>query len=109
MIRVLHGDCLLLLPTLEADSIDAVVTDPPYHLQTYNHDGEQAGTGFMGEHWDGGDIAHRVETWAAVWRVMKPGAWLVAFGGTRTAHRMTCAIEDAGFEIRDTICWLYGE
>jgi site-specific DNA-methyltransferase (adenine-specific) len=109
MIRVLHGDCLLLLPTLEADSIDAVVTDPPYHLQTYNHNGEQAGTGFMGEHWDGGDIAHRVETWAAVWRVMKPGAWLVAFGGTRTAHRMTCAIEDAGFEIRDTICWLYGD
>jgi site-specific DNA-methyltransferase (adenine-specific) len=62
----------------------------------------------MGKTWDGGDIAQRPELWAEVLRVLKPGAHLVAFGGTRTSHRMACAIEDAGFEIRDTICWLYG-
>jgi DNA modification methylase len=64
--------------------------------------------GFMGQSWDGGDIAFRVETWREVYRVLKPGAHLLAFGGTRTFHRMACAIEDAGFEIRDTIQWLYG-
>jgi site-specific DNA-methyltransferase (adenine-specific) len=64
--------------------------------------------GFMGKQWDGGDIAFRPETWAAVYRVLKPGAHLVAFGGTRTYLRMACAFEDAGFEIRDTVSWLYG-
>ena len=62
----------------------------------------------MGRAWDGGSIAFQPETWAAVLHVLNPGAHLLAFGGTRTAHRMTCAIEDAGFEIRDTLCWLYG-
>jgi DNA modification methylase len=62
----------------------------------------------MGKKWDGGDIAFRAETWAAVLRVLKPGAHLVAFGGTRTYHRMASAIEGAGFEVRDTLCWLYG-
>jgi hypothetical protein len=66
-------------------------------------------TGFMGKKWDGGDIAFRAETWAAVLRVLKPGAHLVAFGGTRTYHRMACAIEDAGFEVRDTVMWIYGQ
>lgn len=94
---LLHsGNCLDVLAGLAPDSLDACVTDPPYHL------------GFMGKVWDGGDIAFRPETWAAVYRVLKPGAHLVAMGGTRTYHRLACAIEDAGFEIRDTVSWLYG-
>jgi DNA modification methylase len=64
--------------------------------------------GFMGKQWDGGDIAFRPETWAAVLRVLKPGGHVLAFSGTRTYHRMACAIEDAGFEIRDQIAWMYG-
>jgi len=64
--------------------------------------------GFMGQIWDGGDLAFQPELWAEVFRVLKPGAHLVAFGGTRTYHRMACAIEDAGFEIRDQIGWTYG-
>ena len=64
--------------------------------------------GFMGKEWDGGDVAFDPATWRAVYRVLKPGAHLVAMGGTRTYHRLACAIEDAGFEIRDTISWLYG-
>lgn len=120
--RVLDGDCLVVMPTLDAESVDAIVTDPPYHLTT----GKKGGTGpasvnlnspagraritagFMGKAWDGGDVAFRAETWAAALRVAKPGAHLVAFGGTRTFHRLTCAIEDAGWEIRDCLSWLYG-
>lgn len=63
----------------------------------------------MGKAWDGGDVAFRPETWTAVLRVLKPGAHLLAFGGTRTFHRLMCAIEDAGFEIRDTLMWVHGE
>lgn len=116
-----HGDCRDILPTLEAGSVDAVVTDPPYHLTTGKRGGageasvnpDSAGrsmvtTGFMGKKWDGGDVAFRPETWAAVLRVMKPGAYLLAFGGTRTYHRLACAIEDGGFEIRDQLAWVYG-
>jgi site-specific DNA-methyltransferase (adenine-specific) len=62
----------------------------------------------MGKEWDGGDIAFRPETWAAVYDALKPGAHLIAFSGTRTYHRMACAIEDAGFEIRDCLMWVYG-
>jgi DNA modification methylase len=118
------GDCLELLPTLAENSLDACVTDPPYHLTSivkrfggngaapaqYGSDGRyaRASAGFMGKQWDGGDIAFRAEVWRQVWRVLKPGAHLLAFGGTRTYHRMACAIEDAGFEIRDTIMWVYG-
>jgi hypothetical protein len=65
-------------------------------------------TGFMGKAWDGGDVAFQPETWAAALRVARPGAHLVAFGGTRTFHRLTCAIEDGGWEIRDCLSWLYG-
>ena len=78
------------------NSIDAVVTDPPYEL------------GFMGKKWDSTGIAYNVELWQEVLRVLKPGGHLLAFGGTRTYHRMACAIEDAGFEIRDCIQWIYG-
>jgi site-specific DNA-methyltransferase (adenine-specific) len=77
-------------------SVDAVVTDPPYEL------------GFMGKAWDASGVAYDVPMWAEVLRVLKPGGHLLAFGGTRTSHRMVCAIEDAGFEIRDSIHWLYG-
>jgi len=90
-----HGDCLEVLATLEANSIDACVTDPPYELD------------FMGKKWDGTGIAFRVELWREVLRVLKPGAHLLACGGTRTYHRMACAIEDAGFEVRDCLAWLY--
>src|SRR5664280_1875129 len=88
------GDCLTVMPTLEANSIDSIITDPPYGLD------------FMGKSWDHG--VPGMEFWQAAFRVAKPGAILMAFGGTRTYHRLTCAIEDAGWEMRDTMCWLYG-
>lgn len=90
------GDSLAILPTIAAASVDSVVCDPPYEL------------GFMGKAWDASGIAYNAGLWREVCRVLKPGGYLLAFGGTRTYHRMTCAIEDAGFEIRDCIQWLYG-
>jgi site-specific DNA-methyltransferase (adenine-specific) len=93
-VRLEHGDMLAILPTL-GQRFHAVVTDPPYGLN------------FMGRKWDK-DIAFQRDTWALVGSVMLPGAHLVAFAGTKGAHRMACAIEDAGFEIRDTLAWLYG-
>lgn len=90
------GDCREIIATLDDNSIDSIVTDPPYEL------------GFMGKKWDASGIAYSVELWAECLRVLKPGGHLLAFGGTRTYHRLTCAIEDAGFEIRDSIHWLYG-
>jgi len=90
------GDCLEVLAGMPENSIDTCITDPPYEL------------GFMGKKWDSSGIAFQPETWQAVYRVLKPGALLLAFGGTRTYHRLVCAIEDAGFEIRDTIAWVYG-
>ena len=94
--RLLRGDCLELLPTVPDDSIDAIVTDPPYEL------------GFRGKSWDSSGIAHNVDLWRECLRVLKPGGHLLAFGGSRTYHRLACAVEDAGFEIRDQIQWLYG-
>jgi DNA modification methylase len=94
--RIELGDCLDLLRELPADSVDAVVTDPPYELN------------FMGRGWDNAGVSFRVETWRAVLRVLRPGGYLLAFGGTRTYHRICCAIEDAGFEVRDSIHWIYG-
>lgn len=90
------GDCLGILPTLPDASVDAIVTDPPYEI------------GFMGKTWDASGIAYNPEVWAQCWRILKPGGHLVAFGATRTYHRMTVAIEDAGFEIRDSLHWIYG-
>lgn len=121
-VRILQGDMLDRIKDLPDASVDAVVTDPPYHL-TQNSRGGHARTnnqntphgrtrigdkGFMGKVWDGGDIAFKPETWAAVMRVMKPGAYLLAFGGTRTHHRVMCAIEDGGLEICDVLAWMYG-
>ena len=120
-VTVHHADCLDAMRAMPAASVDAVVTDPPYHLTNntgtrsplpgqYTPIGKpkQSKGGFMGKAWDGGDIAFRAETWAEVTRVMKPGAHLVAFGGSKTSHRLACAIEDAGLEIRDTLMWMYG-
>ena len=88
------GDCLEVLRTLADNSIDSIVTDPPY------------GLAFMGKRWDY-DVPS-VEIWAECLRVLKPGGHLLAFAGTRTQHRMAVRIEDAGFEIRDMIAWVYG-
>ena len=90
------GDCLEILPTLEANSVDTVITDPPYGLD------------FMGKDWDHG--VPSVAFWKEALRVAKPGAALLAFGGTRTHHRLMVAIEDAGWEIRDCMMlfWVYG-
>jgi len=95
-LRLFHGSNKDILPTFEAESYDSIVTDPPYEL------------GFMGKGWDSSGIAYDVEMWRECWRVLKPGGYLLAFGGTRTWHRIATAIEDAGFEIRDSMAWLYG-
>lgn len=92
--QLITDDCLNALPTIEESSIDACVTDPPYGLE------------FMGQNWDYGIPG--VAYWKEVLRVLKPGAPLLAFGGTRTHHRLMTAIEDAGFELRDCLCWLFG-
>lgn len=117
------GDCKEVMAHLPAASFDSCICDPPYHLTSIvkrfgqpgaagakDRDGlyRRASAGFMGKQWDGGDVAFRVETWGAVFRLLKPGAHLVAFSSTRTYHRMACAIEDAGFEIRDQLAWMYG-
>lgn len=93
--QLIHGDCLIEMPKLAENSVDAIVTDPPYGLS------------FMGKNWDHG--VPGVPFWVEALRVAKPGAMLLAFGGTRTFHRLAVAIEDAGWEIRDTIMWVYSQ
>jgi len=108
-VRVFHGDCRDIMEgRLPDNSVDSIVTDPPYEL------------GFMGKKWDDTGIAYNSEVWENAYRVLKPGGHLLAFGGTRTWHRLAVAIEDAGFEVRDNIaylhdgglpgpmCWAYG-
>jgi DNA modification methylase len=94
--KLYNDDCLKILDTLDENSIDSVVTDPPYEL------------GFMGKKWDSTGIAYDIELWKKVFRVLKPGGFLLSFGGTRTFHRMAVAIEDAGFEFRDTLMYIFG-
>ncbi len=94
--KIAVGDCRELCSTLPAQSVDAIITDPPYEL------------GFMGKEWDKRGVAFEKLTWNAMFRVLKPGGYMLVFGGTRTFHRIACAIEDAGFELRDTLCWMYG-
>ena len=94
--KILLGDCLEKLKELEDNSVDSICCDPPYEL------------GFMGKSWDDSGIAYNKDMWAECLRVLKPGGHLLSFSGTRTYHRMTVAIEDAGFEIRDMIEWVYG-
>jgi len=96
--RLIEGDCLAAMRDLarQGETVHAVVTDPPYEL------------GFMGKRWDSTGVAFQEATWRLCWDLLPPGGHLAAFGGTRTFHRMAVAIEDAGFEIRDTLMWLYG-
>jgi len=91
-----NGNCIDVMRSMPDNSVDSIVTDPPYEL------------GFMGKSWDSSGIAFNVEVWAEALRVLKPGGHLLAFSGSRTYHRMTVAIEDAGFQIRDQIMWIYG-
>jgi DNA modification methylase len=126
-VRILQGDCREVMATLPECSVDAIVTDPPYDLTAGKKGGSGAASvnldspygrarigtgtwpgGFMGMKWDGTGVAFDAETWRQALRVLKPGGHLIAFSGTRTYHRMVCAVEDAGFEIRDQIGWLYG-
>ncbi|MEM9734257.1 MAG: site-specific DNA-methyltransferase [Pseudomonadota bacterium] len=123
---VLHpGDCLDVLASMEPDSVDVVICDPPYHFNTiverFGADDaapaqvpeggtgvfKRASSGFMGKTWDGGDIAFDPATWAAVMRVLKPGGHLAAFAAPKCVHRMGMAIELAGFEMRDRIVNFY--
>ena len=94
--KLYNGNMLDMLEVIEPNSIDSVITDPPYELN------------FMNKGWDNSGIAFQPDTWKKCYEVLKPGGYLLAFGGSRTFHRIACAIEDAGFEIRDTIMWLYG-
>jgi len=123
---IINGDCIEEMQKLIDDGVqvDSVVTDPPYHLTSivkrfgkensapaqFGTDGAyaRASTGFMGKEWDGGDIAFRPETWELALKLLKPGGHLLAFSASRNYHRMAVAIEDAGFEIRDQMMWLYG-
>jgi DNA modification methylase len=124
------GDCMDVIKALDDNSIDACITDAPYALvsivkrfgktsqadNTQTSDRSRKGAdgytrlakGFMGKEWDNGATAFAIEFWVEVLRVLKPGAHVIAFGGTRSYHRLACAIEDAGFEIRDMLSWNYG-
>ena len=94
--KLINDDCIAAMKEMPDNSVDSIVTDPPYEL------------GFMGKSWDSSGIAFNVEVWREALRVLKPGGHLIAFSGSRTYHRMAVAIEDAGFEIRDQIMWVYG-
>ncbi len=94
--KIYCEECEKTMKRMPDNFLDSIVTDPPYEL------------GFMGKKWDNTGIAYNVEMWKECLRVLKPGGYLLSFGGTRTYHRMACAIEDAGFEIRDMIAWVYG-
>jgi DNA modification methylase len=95
-VTLLKGDCLQKLKGLKDNSVDSVVTDPPYEI------------GFMGKGWDDSGIANNPKLWKEVLRVLKPGGHLLSFSHSRTYHRQAVAVEDAGFEIRDQIMWIYG-
>ena len=94
--KLYQGNMLDMLEAIEPNSIDSIVTDPPYELN------------FMGKGWDNAGVSFNANTWKQCYEALKPGGYLLAFGGSRTYHRIAVAIEDAGFEIRDTIMWLYG-
>ena len=94
--KLINNDCIAAMKEMPNNSVDSIVTDPPYEL------------GFMGKSWDASGIAFNIEVWREALRVLKPGGHLIAFSGSRTYHRMAVAIEDAGFQIRDQIMWVYG-
>lgn len=101
-ITLLQGDCVEILKTLPSNSIDAIVCDPPYGIRFMSKEWDDAGDGPAQQEW------HRQWAVEAI-RALKPGGYLVAFGGTRTYHRLASAVEDAGFEIRDSLIWMYGK
>lgn len=123
-IRLINGDSLIELDKLEPNLVDSITTDPPYHLTSIvkrfgkkgsapakeGKDGsfQRLSKGFMGKEWDGGDIAFTPEIWEKCLRVLKPGGYMLCFGSPRSYHRMAIAIEDAGFEIRDCMMYMYG-
>jgi len=94
--KLINEDCIKAMETMPENFVDSIITDPPYEL------------GFMGKSWDSSGIAFNVGVWKEALRVLKPGGHLIAFSGSRTYHRMAVAIEDAGFQIRDQIMWIYG-
>ena len=94
--KLYQGNMLDMLEIIQPNTIGSIITDPPYELN------------FMNKGWDNSGVALQPSTWQKCYEVLKPGGYLLAFGGSRTFHRIACAIEDAGFEIRDTIMWLYG-
>ena len=96
VIKIINGDCIEVMKQMPDTCISACITDPPYELS------------FMHKKWDGTGIAFKKETWGEIQRLLFPGGFCLAFGGTRTAHRMACAIEDAGFNINNFIGWVYG-
>lgn len=96
MFKIINGDSLIELDKLEANSIDSIVCDPPYEIN------------FMNKGWDNSGIAYNVDLWKKCLNVLKSGSFMLVFGGSRTFHRVMCAIEDAGFYIKDTMMWLYG-
>jgi DNA modification methylase len=96
MYSLVLGDCIEKMKEISSNSIDCIVTDPPYEI------------GFMNKSFDKTGIAHSIEMWKECLRILKPGGYLLSFGATRTYHRMACSIEDAGFEMRDCLMWIYG-
>ena len=123
--RIIHGDCLAELPQLAGNSVDAVITDPPYHLTSivkrfgkpdskpakHGKDGafQRVSRGFLGHDWDGGDLAFRPEVWIECLRVLKPGGYLCAFAAPRNYDLICYAIRQAGFEIRNQLNWVFGK
>lgn len=119
-----QGNMLDMLNFIPSNSVDSIVTDPPYGLTTivkrfgkensvpaqFGNDGafSRLSKGFMGKEWDGSGIEYNVDTWKKCYEILKDGGYLLAFGGTRTYHKIASAIEEAGFEIRDCIMWIYG-
>ena len=123
--KILQGECIeVMKKCIEDNSIDTIITDPPYHLTSivkrfgknssapakFGTNGvfQRSSKGFMGKKWDGGDIAFKTKVWKECLRVIKPGGTALIFGSPRTYHRMACAVENAGWIIKDCIMWLYG-
>jgi site-specific DNA-methyltransferase (adenine-specific) len=104
-IEIVTADILEWAKSYTGPKFHGMLCDPPYHLTS----GKNANGGFMGKKWDGGEIAFNPDTWAALKQHLLPGAHILAFGGTRGFHRLVCAIEDAGFECKDILCYAYGQ